>query len=169
MSAVHLALLAAEMQPGDEVVTASNTFIATAEAISYVGARPVFVDIDPATANIDPRELARPYRDLLASARVGIPQDSPDAESVYHLFVLYVEDRDAVRVALQVRGVQTAIHYPRPVHLQNAYAWLRHKPGSFPHTEWAADRVLSMPFFPEMTTQQVEYAARTLADIVGPK
>lgn len=307
-SALHLALLAAGVQPGDEVVTASNTFIATAEAISYVGARPVFGDIDPATANIDPRELeraitnrtkaivpvhlygrpadlgailkmaesrnlpviedacqahgarfrgrrvggfglgaafsfypgknlgaygeggalttnddrvaelarmlrdhgqtrryyhdrigfnyrmdgfqgavlrvklrhidewtarrreiARLYRDLLASARVGIPQDSPDAESVYHLFVLYVEDRDAVQAALQARGVQTAIHYPRPVHLQNAYAWLGHKPGSFPHTEWASDRALSMPFFPEMTIEQVEYAARTLADIVGPK
>lgn len=53
-SALHLALLAAGVQPGQEVITTSNTFIATAEAISYTGAVPVFVDIDPVTANIDP-------------------------------------------------------------------------------------------------------------------
>src|SRR5439155_7257752 len=109
-------------------------------------------------------EIARLYRARLAGARVTLPQDSPDAESVYHLFVVYVESRDAVRAALEARGVHTAIHYPVPVHLHKAYAGLRHTPGSFPHTEWAADHVLSMPFFPEMTTEQAEYAARALAE-----
>src|SRR5437773_6823355 len=56
-SAVHLALLAAGVGPGDEVITTANTFIASAEAISYTGARPVFVDIDPATANLDPDRI----------------------------------------------------------------------------------------------------------------
>src|SRR6516165_8060065 len=56
-SALHLALLAAGVVRGDEVITTANTFIGTAEAISYTGAEPVFVDIDPATGNIDPRRV----------------------------------------------------------------------------------------------------------------
>jgi dTDP-4-amino-4,6-dideoxygalactose transaminase len=57
-SALHLALLTADVRSGDEVITTSNTFIATAEAISYTGAKPVFVDIDPRTANINPGQIA---------------------------------------------------------------------------------------------------------------
>ena len=307
-SALHLALLAAGVQRGDEVITTPNTFIATAEAISYTGATPTFVDIDPATSNIDAQqieaaitgrtkaiipvhlygrpadvgtilkiadsygipviedacqahgarwqnrrvgglgfagafsfypgknlgaygeagaittnddavaervrtlrdhgqsrryyhdvtgynyrmdgfqgavlrvklryldkwtarrqEIARHYRESLATTRVMLPADGPDDESVYHQFVAYVENRDSARKALEARGVQTAIHYPVPVHLQKAYEWLGHSRGSFPHTERAADTALSMPMFPEMSAEQVEFAATALAEIVGSK
>jgi dTDP-4-amino-4,6-dideoxygalactose transaminase len=104
---------------------------------------------------------------MLKGANVGIPLDDPRDERVYHLFVVYVEKRDAVRAALEARGVHSAIHYPRPVPLQPAFAALGFGPGSFPHAERACERVLSMPFFPEMTDEQVQYAAQQLADVVG--
>ncbi|MGH9395387.1 MAG: DegT/DnrJ/EryC1/StrS family aminotransferase [Terriglobia bacterium] len=304
-SALHLALLAAGVGPGDEVITTANTFIATAEAVSYTGAAPVFVDIDPATANIDPnrieeaitnrtkailpvhlygrpadldpiseiarrhnltmiedgcqahgaryhggrvgglaraaafsfypgknlgaygeggalttnddqiaqyartlrdhgqtkryfhdfigynyrmdgfqgavlrvklkhlsewtakrRELASLYRELLADAPVDLPQDDLQSECVYHLFVAYVDDRDGVREKLEARGIQTGIHYPRPVHLQRPYATPGDGPASLPHTERACDRVLSLPLYPEMPVEQVRYVAEMFTEVV---
>jgi dTDP-4-amino-4,6-dideoxygalactose transaminase len=307
-SALHLALVSAGIGPGDEVITVSNTFIATAEAVNYTGAKPVFVDIDPATANIRADEIekaiskqtraiipvhlygrpadldeitkiaarhrllviedacqahgakyngkrvggfqhaaafsfypgknlgaygeagalttnddqvanlvrclrshgestryfhkyvgynyrmdgfqaavlnikmkrlddwtakrqarARLYRELLSGANVEIPQDSPEAECVYHLFVVYAENRDRVREELEKRGVQTAIHYPKPLHLQEAFADLGFGCGSLPHTERACERVMSMPLFPEMSEDQVRYAAAALTEVVAEK
>jgi dTDP-4-amino-4,6-dideoxygalactose transaminase len=307
-SALHLALLALGVKAGDEVITTPNTFIATAEAISYVGARPVFVDIDPRTANLDanqiapaitartrailpvhlyglpaamdqileiasqhhltviedacqahgaryhgkpvgsignaaafsfypsknlgaygeggglttndpavaahartlrshgePRryahdeigynyrmdgfqgailriklrrlaawnarraELAAIYRRILAGARVEMQEGGASTDRVYHVFVVYADDRDAVRAKLEERGVQTAIHYPLPIHLQKAYQALGYKRGDFPHAERACERVFGMPIFPELTDEQVTYAAETLREIVDDK
>src|SRR5207244_7451555 len=97
------------------------------------------------------QEIARLYRARLAGARVDLPADDPNAESVYPLFVVYVDGRDRIREALAARGVGTAIHYPHPIHLQAAYAGL------------------SMPLFPEMTSEQAEYAVPALAEIVGAR
>ena len=305
-SALHLALLGAGVQAGGEVITTSNTFIATAEAISYTGAKPVFVDIDPHTANIDvtqiaaavtprtrailpvhlyglaaemepileiaaqhklavvedacqahgaryhgarvgglgdvaafsfypsknlgaygeggalttsdddlaaearalrchgesrryfhdvvgynyrmegfqaavlrvklPRleqwnvrrkELADIYRRTLASARVELQCGGASCERVDHLFVVYADDRDAVRTRLEERGVQTAIHYPLPLHLQKPYQALGYRRGDFPQAERACERVISLPLYPEMSDEQAHYAARTLREIVG--
>jgi dTDP-4-amino-4,6-dideoxygalactose transaminase len=307
-SALHLALLTAGVKPGDEVITTPNTFIATAEAISYTGAKPVFVDIDPRTANIAPAEiagavtshtrailpvhlyglpaemdaileiasrhtlaviedacqahgaryhgkrvgsigkaaafsfyptknlggygeggalttsddevaalartlrshgearryahdhigynyrmdgfqgailrlklarleewnarrseLAGVYRQALAGARLELQQGELGGERVDHLFVVYVDDRDAVRAKLEERGVQTAIHYPLPIHLQKAYHSLGYAPGSLPQAERACERVIGMPLYPELTNAQVVYAAQALREIVGEK
>jgi dTDP-4-amino-4,6-dideoxygalactose transaminase len=303
-SALHLALIAARVGRGDEVITTANTMIATAEAISYTGARPVFVDIDPVTANIDcnlveraltartraivpvhlygrpadldplmdlanrkgltviedacqahgagyrgrragalglagafsfyptknlgacgeggalvtndddvaalarslrthgesrhydharigfnyrmegfqaavlraklrhlpqwtarRREMASSYRDLLKGARVDMPVDDPRDECVYHQFAVYVNHRDRIRDALAELGVRTAIHYPRPLHLQAAYAGLGYTPGSLPHAERACERVLCLPLFPELTASEITYSGEALAAV----
>src|SRR5439155_14581252 len=98
-----------------------------------------------------------------------LPPHQPPAPCVLPLLVVEVPGRHRVREALAARGVGTAIHYPHPIHLQAAYAGLGHAPGSFPHAERACERVLSMPLFPEMTSEQAEYAAQALAEIVGAR
>jgi dTDP-4-amino-4,6-dideoxygalactose transaminase len=115
------------------------------------------------------QDFASLYRERLAGSRVCLPQDDPKCESVYHLFTPRVQNRDAVRDDLSRKGVQTAVHYPVPVHLQKAYFYLGYKPGSLPHTETACAEVLSMPLYPEMTREQVLYAGDTLAEVAEGK
>lgn len=305
---LHVGLLALGVQSGDEVITTSNTFLATAEAITYCGAVPVFADIDPATANLDPKlieraitprtrailpvhlygrpadmepiremaakhnlciledaaqahgaryrgrrvggigdagvfsfyptknlgafgeggalttnddriakfaraarnhgqtaryehefvgynyrmqgfqgavlriklrrlyawtarrqEIARMYRQSLASARVELPVDDPRDECVYHQFVIYASNRNALAAKLAEREIETVIHYPRPVHLQPAYSSLGLPPGTFPHTERACSRALSLPIHPRLTNEQVAFVAAAVREIVGEK
>jgi len=104
------------------------------------------------------------YRRVLQTANVCVPQDSPELECVYHLFVAHVENRDLVRVELEKRGVQTTVHYPKPVHLQEALASLGYGPGTLPFTEHDCETVLSLPLFPEMSFEQVQYAAESLIE-----
>lgn len=307
-AALHLGLLALGVQPDDEVITTPNTFLASVEAISYCGAVPVFVDIDPATGNLDPKlieraitprarailpvhlygrpadmdpireiagrhnlriledaaqahgaryrgrrvgglgaaaafsfyptknlaaygeggalttdddqiakfaraarshgqtaryehefvgynyrmhgfqgavlrvklrhlyawtarrqEIAREYRRLLAGARVEMPVDDPRDECVYHQFVIYASNRNAVVTQLAAREIETVVHYPRPVHLQPAYSSLGCPPGTFPHAERACERVLSLPIHPLLTGEQVTYVANAVREVVGQK
>ena len=307
-AALHLGLLALGVQPDDEVITTPNTFLATAEAISYCGADPIFVDIDPATGNLDPKlieravtprtrailpvhlygrpadmdpireiaarhniriledaaqahgaryrgkrigglaaaaafsfyptknlaaygeggalttdddqiakyaraarshgqtaryehefvgfnyrmhgfqgailrvklrrlyawtarrqEIAREYRRLLAGARVEMPVDDPGDECVYHQFVIYVSNRNAVISQLAARGIDTVVHYPKPVYLQPAYSSLGCPPRTCPNAERACERVLSLPMRPDLTAEQVAYVANSVKEIVGSK
>jgi len=307
-AALHLGLLALGVQPGDEVITSPNTFLATAEAITYCGAVPFFVDIDPATGNLDPnlieravsprtrailpihlygrpadmdairevasrhslriledaaqahgaryrgrrvggighaaafsfyptknlgaygeggalttdddqiakfvraarnhgqtaryehefvgynnrlqgfqgavlriklrrlyawtqrrQEIAHAYRKSLAGARVEMPVDDPRDECVYHQFVIYTDNRNAVVSQLAAREIETVIHYPKPVHLQPAYSSLGLPPGTLPKVERACDRVLSLPVHPWLTNEQVNYVANAVREVTGER
>jgi dTDP-4-amino-4,6-dideoxygalactose transaminase len=307
-AALHLGLLALGVQSGDDVITTPNSFLATAEAITYCGARPVFVDIDPATANLDPRliersitpctrvilpvhlygrpadmdpireiaarhhlriledaaqahaaryraqrvgslglaaafsfyptknlgaygeggalttnddaiakfaraarshgqtarydhefpgynyrmqgfqgavlriklrrlhawtqkrrEIAKEYRRLFEGARLEMPCDDARDECVYHQFVIYVNNRNSVIAQLAARGVDTAVHYPKPIHLQPAYSSLGYPAGTFPNAERACERALSLPIFPGMTAEQVNYVAASVLEVVAKK
>ena len=305
-AALELALRAFEIGPGDEVITAANTFIATAAAISYAGARPVLVDVDAQSYNIDvsrieaavtgrtkaiipvhlyghPAEMdpileiarrrglvviedacqahgaryrgkrvgslghaaafsfypaknlgacgdsgavvtsdaqvaerirmlrdhgqkdkyyhtllgynhrldtlqaailriklkyldqwnaarrrhARLYDELLDGAPVTTPREADRCESAYHLYVIRVQDRDALRAYLHDRGIATGIHYPVPIHLQPAYQQLGYGNGSFPVTEECCAQTLSLPMYAELTPEQIKHVAGALREFVA--
>jgi len=305
-SALHLALLAANIGRGDEVITVPFTFVATVSAICYTGATPVFVDIDPKTftmdaskieaaitpktkaiipvhlygqtANMGPimaiakkrgllviedacqahgaeyngrragsigdmgcfsfypgknlgaygeggmvttsnpeyartirmlrdwgaekkyhhvlkgynfrlegiqgavlrvklrylegwtearRKAAGHYNRLLAGSGVPTPTEMPYARHVYHVYAIRTQERQKWQQALQDQGIQTGIHYPIPVHLLPAFADLGYKAGQFPHSEKAANEVLSLPMFPELTEAQCEEVSRAVRALAG--
>jgi dTDP-4-amino-4,6-dideoxygalactose transaminase len=300
-SALHLALLAAGVGPGDEVITVPFTFVASVAAVLYAGARPVLVDVDPLSFTMDPaaveagitprtkailpvhlygqpadmdriteiarrhslvviedaaqahgakykgrpaggigdiacfsfypgknlgaygeggavttsnsdyartirmlrdwgqdrkyhhalhgfnyrmeafqgailrvklrhleswiearRAIADRYNQLLAGSVVDRPLEMAWARHVYHLYTLRSKRRDLLQESLQKKGIQTGIHYAVPAHLQPAYANLGYGRGSLPQSEKAADEVLSLPLYPEMTDDQIQMVAKAV-------
>lgn len=300
-SALHLSLLAANIGPGDEVITVPFTFVATVAAIHYTGARTVFVDIDPHSYTMDPsrieaaitprtraiipvhlygqpadmdpimavarkhrllvvedacqahgaeykgrrvgsigdfgcfsfypgknlgaygegglittqdpqfnrtvrmlrdwgaekkyqhvlkgynyrlegiqgavlrvklrylenwtearRAVATRYDFAFAGSSIVSPHAMAYARHVYHIYAIRTAERARWQEALQSQSIQSGIHYPIPVHLLPAYADLGYKAGEFPHAETAANEVLSLPMFPELTVAQTETVARAV-------
>ena len=113
------------------------------------------------------RRIASLYSELLAGSGVGLPYTSPDVEHVHHLYVIEVGDRGHLLGDLATRGIGAGIHYPLPIHLQEAYAGAGFGPGSFPASEAAAERVLSLPMFPEMTEADVRRVAGAVRELVS--
>lgn len=101
------------------------------------------------------RALARKYDELLGDAGVERPKEMSWALHVYHVYTLRSRDRDGLRAALQEDGIQTGVHYAVPVHLQPAYADLGYARGAFPRSEAAANQVLSIPLYPELSLHAV--------------
>jgi len=91
------------------------------------------------------------------------------AESAYHLYVIMVNDRDGLQQFLAEKGIATGLHYPRPLHLQKAYEQLGYKTGDFPVAEKAAARLLSLPMYPELTREQIEYVAACIKEFMAKK
>jgi dTDP-4-amino-4,6-dideoxygalactose transaminase len=104
------------------------------------------------------RALASEYGRLLARVqRMTLPTAAPYGTHVYHIYAVRTPDRDSLLRDLGVRGIHCGIHYPRPIHLQAAYRSLQLARGSFPVAERCADEFLSLPIYPEMTTQAVRF------------
>lgn len=111
------------------------------------------------------RRHAGTYDARLAEMGITTPVRLHDEGHVYHLYVIEVEQRDRIAEALRARGIQTGIHYPIPIHLQPAYAELDLGRGAFPRTERSAERVLSLPMFPELTREQIDLVVDALASV----
>lgn len=99
-------------------------------------------------------QVAQTYNSQLRSIKTqNIPEDY---YSNYHIFLVEVEKRDELQKKLDEAGVQTLIHYPIPIHLQECYEYLGYKKGDFPYAERAANRTLSLPMYPEVTIPKVK-------------
>lgn len=108
------------------------------------------------------RAHAMLYDEFLAESGVQIPTVMPDRRHVYHIYAVCVPQRDTLQQALQAQGIQTGIHYPIPVHLQEAHADLAHQPGDFPCSEQAAQEVLSLPMYPELQESDLRRVAECI-------
>lgn len=108
------------------------------------------------------RRNAQLYNELLKDSNVVTPIKSDFAKHVYHLYVIRVKNRDRLQAYLQSKGISTGIHYPIPIHLQEAYQSLEYKRGDFPVTEKYANEILSLPMFPELTFEQIKYVVQEI-------
>jgi len=114
------------------------------------------------------RDLAARYNELLASSPNGLtlPYEPTWSRGVYHLYVVRTENRDALREHLAAAGIATGIHYPIPLHLQNAYRSLGYQGGDFPVAEKAAREVLSLPLYPELIPVQQRRVAAEVTEFI---
>jgi dTDP-4-amino-4,6-dideoxygalactose transaminase len=113
------------------------------------------------------RTAAAHYDRLFEGTGVVRPKAAPYARHVYHIYAIRTQHRQAWQDALLAQGIQTGIHYPTPVHLLPAFADLGYKAGQFPHSEQAANEVLSLPMFPELTAAQCEEVAEAVVNLAG--
>jgi len=115
--------------------------------------------------NTQRRDRAVEYNLMLAANdAVGLPYEPSWSHAVYHLFVIRTDDREGMMSHLKKAGIGSGIHYPIPLHLQKAYASLNYRLGDFPVAERVAAEILSLPMFPQLTTDQ---QARVVEEILA--
>ena len=115
------------------------------------------------------QDVAKRYDQALAGIAGVIAPFCPDsARSVYHLYVIRVNDRDALQKHLAKAGIGTGIHYPVPLHLQEAYRHLKYPAGSFPVCERVASEILSLPMYPQLGVDQSQRVVREVGAFLSP-
>ena len=118
------------------------------------------------------RKVAEIYNELLKGAQVKTPIEPRWSQGIYHLYVVRLERRDEVQKYLAQRDIQTGLHYPVPLHLQEAYLNMGYHEGDFPVTEQLAREILSLPMYPQLERAQQTAVADALqqfydAEVVG--
>ncbi len=108
------------------------------------------------------RDLAKIYDQILSATNLILPKSIPETRHVYHQYVVRLANRDALKEFLADNGIGTAIHYPVPIHRQPAYQGRLRCVGSMTNTETAAGVILSLPIYPELTSERISQICRTI-------
>jgi dTDP-4-amino-4,6-dideoxygalactose transaminase len=108
------------------------------------------------------KEIARKYQSEIKNPKIKMQVQPAGHDSIFHLFVITTENRDALIGFLNEKNIFPGLHYPVPCHLQKAYAHLGYQKGDFPHSEYLAAHCLSIPMYAELTTDEVDYVIYTL-------
>ena len=138
------------------------------ERLDEIQAAVLRVKLPTLDERIDGRRAAADiYDDLLRGAPVETPIRVPNTKHAYHSYHVMLDKRDEARLFLAERGIATRLYYNPLLHLQPAYAGLGQPRGSFPSAEAAADRMVALPMFPQITPSQVEEVARAVREFTG--
>lgn len=108
------------------------------------------------------RDIARYFKENITNRHINHPKEMGYGSHIFHLFIIRVANRDKLEKHLRERGIGTAIHYPIPVHLQKAYSDLCLPKGTLPQTEKISNQILSLPIYPELTEDEVEYIVQVV-------
>ena len=111
--------------------------------------------------------IANKYREDVEGIDLVLPTTPANVQNCYHLFPILVEQREQVRSQLEQAGIQTLVHYPTPLHLQPALSHLGYVEGDFPNAEWACSHVLSLPIFPQLREDEVDWVIEALQQILN--
>jgi dTDP-4-amino-4,6-dideoxygalactose transaminase len=117
------------------------------------------------------RKLAHRYHESLAQLKESmvIPEEAPWSKGVYHLYVVRVQDREALQAHLAEAGIGTGIHYPIPLHQQKAYAYLGYNSGDFPVTERVSREIVSLPMFPQLAASQQDQVVSAVKEFLATR
>jgi dTDP-4-amino-4,6-dideoxygalactose transaminase len=117
------------------------------------------------------RALAHSYHQLFADAKDSliVPVEAAWTKGVYHLYVVRVQDREALQAHLAEAGIATGVHYPIPLHLQKAYQHLGYQSGAFPVTERVAAEIVSLPMFPQLSHTLQKEVVEKVVEFVESK
>lgn len=114
--------------------------------------------------NASRQKMASYYSDNLRGIVNKVPVYIPDRKCIFHVYAVEVPKRNALIKELKKQGITALIHYPVPLHLSGTFRYLGYKRGEFPHAEYAADHMVSLPMFPELSRTQADSVIRSIRD-----
>lgn len=112
-------------------------------------------------------KAARKYNELLQNTEVITPSENSNAKCVYHLYVIRAEKRDELRESLKEKGIRAGIHYPIGLPFLKAYQYLNHKPDDFPVVHKYQNEILSLPIYPELSTDNIKYICAEISKFMS--